>query len=130
MPESGMRRAALTYLLLVALILGFRTRLGTRTFAATDENSGVIEGTVRYENGNPADGATVYASPMGRPMAAIIPQATTDETGHFAISHLWWGKYAVAAEKLDEDYPDMSKQFYSDGEFETVFLSARHAQRM
>jgi hypothetical protein len=126
-PELGMRRAARTSLLLVALILAFRTRLGTRTFAAIDENSGVIEGTVRYENGNPANGATVYASPMGRPMAAIIPRAATDETGHFVIPHLQLGKYAVAAEKLDEDYPEMSKQFYSDGKFETVFLSSRHA---
>ena len=60
-------------------------------------------------------------------MIGIIPHATTDETGHFAIPHLQFGEYAVAAEKLDEDYPDMSKQFYSDGKFETVFLSARHA---
>jgi hypothetical protein len=122
-----MRRATLTSLLLGALVLGFCTRQGTRTFAAADENSGVIEGTVRYENGNAAKGVTVYAPPVGRPMAGIIPQTVTDESGHFAITHLWLGKYAVAAEKLDEDYPDMSKQFYSNGKFETVFLSTEHA---
>jgi hypothetical protein len=126
-PELGMRGAALTSLVLVALIVGFRTRLDITTSAAADDTSGVIEGTVRYENGNPANSATVYASPMGRPMAAIIPHAATDETGHFAILHLQLGKYAVAAEKLDEDYPDMSKQFYSDGNFESVLLFARHA---
>jgi len=60
-------------------------------------------------------------------MTGIIPHAATDETGHFAIPQLQLGKYAVAVEKLDADYPDMSKQFYSDGKFETVFLSARHA---
>jgi Carboxypeptidase regulatory-like domain len=122
-----MRRAARISLSLATLVLGFCTRLGIRTFAAADENSGVLEGTVRYENGNPANGATVYASPMDRPMVAIIPHAATDETGHFAIPHLQLGKYAVAAEKLDEDYPEMSEQFYSDGKLETVFLSARHA---
>ncbi len=126
-PELGMRRAALTSLVLVALIVGCRTRLGITTSAAADDTSGVIEGTVRYENGNPANGATVYASPMGRPMGAIVPHAATDETGHFAIPHLQLGKYAVAAEKLDEDYPDMSKQFYSDGKFATVLLSPGHA---
>jgi hypothetical protein len=122
-----MRRTALTSLLLAAVVLGFCTRVGTRTFAAADENSGVMEGAVRYKNGNPANGATVYASPMDRPMTGIIPHAATGETGHFAIPQLQLGKYAVAAEKLDEDDPDMSKQFYSDGKFETVFLSARHA---
>jgi len=65
---------------------------------------------------------------MGRPMTGIIPHAATDEIGHFAIRHLPLGKYAVAAEKLDEDYPDMSKRFYSDDKFETVFLSSGHAE--
>lgn len=126
-PELSMRCTASTSLLLVAVVVGFCARLGTGTYAAPDENGGVIEGTVRYENGNPANGATVYASPMDRPMQGIIPHAATDETGHFAISHLRLGKYAVSAEKLDEDYAEMSKQFYSDGKVETVFLSSRHA---
>lgn len=33
----------------------------------------------------------------------------------------------MGAEKLDEDYPDMTSQFYSDGKFETVTLTARHS---
>jgi hypothetical protein len=95
--------------------------------ATTDADTGLIDGTVSYANGSPVNGATVYASPMGRPIIGIIPHATTDETGHFAIPYLWLGKYGVGAEKLDEDYPDMTSQFYSDGKFETVTLTARHS---
>ena len=40
--------------------------------------------------------------------------------------HSWFGKFAVAASKEDEDYPDMSDQFYSDGKFETITLSSGH----
>jgi hypothetical protein len=60
-------------------------------------------------------------------MAAIVPHATSDETGHFAIPHLWLRKYAVAAEKKGEDYPNMSMQFSSDGTFETIILISRHS---
>lgn len=61
-------------------------------------------------------------------MGAIIPHADSDETGYYAIriSRSWFGKFAVAAKKEDEDYPDMSRQFYSDGKFQTVNLSASH----
>ncbi len=61
-------------------------------------------------------------------MGAIIPHADTDETGYFAI-HIprsWFGKFAVAAKKEDEDYPDMGTQFYSDGKFKTITLTSDH----
>jgi hypothetical protein len=41
-------------------------------------------------------------------------------------THLRLGKYAVGAEKPDEDYADMTSQFYGNGEFETVVLTPRH----
>jgi hypothetical protein len=90
--------------------------------------TGLIDGTVVYEDGRPTKGATVSAYPLGRPMSTIIPQAETDETGYFRIDipSSWFGKFAVAAKKEDEDYPDMSKQFYSDGKFETITLTSGH----
>jgi hypothetical protein len=97
---------------------------GVLILAAADVGPGLIEGTVYYEDGSPAIGATVYSHPMDRAMAAIVPHAKTDEAGHFAILHLWLGKFAVGAEKVDEDYPNMTMQFYSDGKFETVVLSS------
>lgn len=96
--------------------------------AMAEERAGVIDGTVVYEDGKPAKGATVYAVPLGRPLLAIIPHDDTDEAGHFAI-HIhrsWFGRFAVAAKKEDEDYPDTSEQFYSDGKFDTVTLTSRH----
>ena len=96
--------------------------------AEPKDDRGLIDGIVTYEDRKPVKGATVYADPLGRPMGAIIPHADTDETGYFAI-HIprpWFGKFAVAAKKEDEDYPDMSKQFYSDGKFETITLTSGH----
>jgi hypothetical protein len=93
--------------------------------AGADENGGFITGTVHYGDGRVVSGATVYASPIGRPMEMIVPHAQTNEEGHFTISHLWLTKYAVEAAKTDEGYPDKSLQFYSDGKFETVILTPR-----
>ena len=125
---GSMGRAELTLLLFVAIFFTLCAQLaGVGVIPITVKNTGLINGTVSYENGSPVNSATVYASPMDRPSIGKIPHATTDETGHFAIPHLWLGKYAVGAEKLDEDYPDMTSQFYSDGKFETVTLTSLHS---
>lgn len=107
-------------LLAIALGLHYQPSASTRA----DENRGVIQGIVTYEDGAPVKDATVYAQPMGRMMMSIVPHATTDEDGHFVISHLWLGKYAVGGEKQDEGYANMTMQFYSDGKFETVVLTS------
>jgi len=97
--------------------------------ARPKDDRGLIDGIVTYEDKRPVKGATVYAVPLGRPMLAIIPHAVTDETGYYAIhiSRSWFGKFAVAAKKEDENFPDMSNQFYSDGNFQTATLSANHS---
>jgi hypothetical protein len=38
---------------------------------------------------------------------------------------LWFGKYAVGTEKLDENYLNVTNQFYGDGKFETLNLTTR-----
>ena len=113
----------------VVSLLGLPQLLAPPTVAARKkDDTGLIDGIVTYEDRKPVKGATVYAVPLGRGMGAIIPHADSDETGHYAIriSRSWFGKFAVVAKKEDEDYPDMSKQFYSDGKFQTVNLSANH----
>ncbi len=113
----------------MALVLSLSPGLQSgKPLAQTDVETGLIDGTVVYEDGIPTKGATVYAYPLGRPMATIIPQADTDEIGYFRIEipSSWFGKFAVAAKKEDEDYPDMSKQFYSDGKFQTITLTSGH----
>jgi hypothetical protein len=70
------------------------------------DNKGVIEGIVIDERRKPGADATVYAEPMGRPMAAVVPHAKTDGAGRFVI-HIdpsWFGKFAVGAERLDNEW--------------------------
>lgn len=120
-----MKRGKLASLLLASIFLGLSARQdGVWAPVDADVGPGLIEGTVRYEDGDPVNGATVHSKPIDRGMAAIVPQAKTDESGHFAIPHLWLGKFAVGAEKLEEDYPNMTMQFYNDGKFETAILSS------
>jgi hypothetical protein len=122
------RPALVAWLVVVAAFGSWAWQLSVSALAASKDGGGLIDGIVTYEDRKPAKGATVYAVPLGRPMAAIIPHADSDETGYFAI-HIprsWFGRFAVAAKKEDEDYPDMSNQFYSDGKFETITLSTGH----
>ena len=122
-----MSRPALTTLVLAVIALSSWLQQ-PRVDAAAEpkDEAGLIDGIVTYEDGNPVKGATVYAVPLGRPIGAIIPHGDSDETGQFAvrIPASWFGKFAVVAKKEDEDYPDMSQQFYSDGEFKTVTLTS------
>jgi hypothetical protein len=117
-------------LLASLLIFQFLTLFPLRVPAPKDEG-GLINGTVTYGDGEPVNGATVYAVPLGKALVAILPHANSDESGHFSIriARSWFGDFAVAAKKEDEDYPDMSQQFYSDGKFRTVTLSANHPSR-
>ncbi len=77
--------------LFVAAVLSSCARQPAVRVVAADEGPGLIEGTVIYEDGQPAKSATVSARPMDRGMAAKVPSADTDELGHFQIKHLWLG---------------------------------------
>ena len=94
--------------------------------AAADEDPGLIEGTVVYEDGRPTKRATVSAFPLDRGLAAKVPSADTDELGHFQIDHLWLGTFAVTAKKEDEGYPDMISEFYSESKIAPIILSLSH----
>jgi hypothetical protein len=106
--------------------MGSCARQQTVRVVAADEGPGLIEGTVMYEDGRPAKGATVSASPLDRALAAKVPSADTDELGHFRISHLWLGKFAVTAKKEDEGYPGTNSHFYSDNKIAPTILSLSH----
>jgi hypothetical protein len=53
--------------------------------AQKKDPTGLIYGIVTYRDRKPAKGVTVYATPLGRPIGAIIPHADSDETGYYAI---------------------------------------------
>jgi hypothetical protein len=117
---------SVTSLIAVVVLSSGAQQRNVKSDAQMDVDAGLIDGTVCYDDGKPVKGATVNAVPLGRPMSTLIPYAQTDDTGYFAI-HIprsWFGKVAVAAKKEDEDYPDMSMEFYNDGKFETVKLTS------
>ena len=112
--------------LFVAAVLSACARPAVVRVVQADEGPGLIEGNVIYEDGRPAQSATVSAFPLDRGLAAKVPSADTDELGHFQINHLWLGKFDVTAKKEDEGYPNTSSAFYGDGKVEAVTLMPDH----
>jgi hypothetical protein len=117
-----MSRIVASILLLAAAVLNSCARQNVSVTAA--DGPCEIEGTVIYENGRPANHATVWASSTDRVFVAKVPSADTDELGHFHVKHLWLGKFAVTARKEDEGYPDTSSNFYSDGKVDRTTLTS------
>lgn len=127
--NGPMDRGERSPLLFTAIIIFFCAfQAGGGHPATSKQGSPSIEGNVYYENGNPANGATVYVVPADRGFDLSFPRAKTDSTGHFVISHLWLGKFAIGAEKLDEGYPRMVDAFYNRFEFQTVTLTKRRPE--
>jgi hypothetical protein len=117
-----MSRIVAPILLLAAAVLSSCAR--QNVIVTRPDGPCEIEGTVIYEDGRPANHATVLAFPTDRGMAGKVPSAYTDELGHFHIKHLWLGKFAVTASKEDEGYPDTSNGFYSDGKVDRTTLTS------
>ena len=85
---------------------------------ASAQTTGAITGTVVDENNAPVAAAKVTADAFdGRPSGSLVRYVETDETGHFVIERLTWGKYRVFAKKESACYPDMSWSFYSNDLF-------------
>lgn len=117
-----MSRIVASILLLAAPVLSSCARQNVRVTAA--DGPCVIEGTVIYEDGRPANRAIVSALPTDRGMGAKVPSGATDDLGHFHIKHLWLGQFAVTAKKEDEGYPDTGSGFYSDGKADRTTLTS------
>jgi hypothetical protein len=125
--QNGMMNSRLRAIpLIVVAVLSSCARQPSVEVVAADEGPGLIEGIVVYEDGRPAQGASVSAFPLDRGLAAKVPAADTDGLGHFRISHLWLGEFAVTAKKEDEGYPDTSSGFYSDSKIAPIALSLSH----
>jgi hypothetical protein len=72
---------------------------------------GTITGTVLDESGNPVKGAIAYALNFDG-TSGLLPQGLTDQTGHFLIRRLSFGRYRVFASKKEEGYPPQDESFY------------------
>jgi hypothetical protein len=92
------------------------------------QDNGSVNGTVVDGSGTTVKGATVYAQPMDRPMASVVPQATTDRNGAFTISKLDYGRYSLSAAKPDEGYPELDFAFYTGfhAKLVVIELSVQH----
>ena len=118
-----MSRLVLVTSMVATLLSSCARRSGVTVVSA--EGPGRIEGAVIYEDGLPAKGATVSASPLDWGLAAKVPSTDTDEQGSFQINDLRLGRYEVTAKKEDEGYPDMQSYFYSDGKTDRIALTVR-----
>ena len=66
---------------------------------------GTIYGVVIGQNGLPAKGIGLTASPLGVPLATRLPQTKTNEAGEYRFENLpWWGRYTVYAEDEEAGY--------------------------
>lgn len=87
---------------------------------AADQATGSIEGTVVDARGNSVAGAWVSASGT-KPSAGRLPEARTDDRGHFTIHSLDWDEYGVQACKEEDDVP--CGVFFYRGETKQVRLT-------
>jgi hypothetical protein len=65
---------------------------------------GVISGTVIDQDGTPAKGLILNASPLGVALSMVLPRTKTDDTGAFRFEHLPLGRYTVFAEDEEQGY--------------------------
>jgi hypothetical protein len=72
----------------------------------TGPSYGVIYGSVIGQDGKPARGIALEASPLGVGLATRLPRTRTNDLGEYHFENIpWWGKYSVSAE---DDYAGYS----------------------
>jgi hypothetical protein len=84
--------------------------------------TGKISGSVVDQSGMPVKQMTVEAWPLGEGVMGGVPQALTDENGHFVIS-VWVGRFkdgtpyglrwSVYVYQERDYYPDLGSRFYA-----------------
>jgi len=82
--------------------------------SANNSHTGVIEGRVLNDNGQPVPDVTVFLIKVGE-LKSLFPTATSDHDGKFSIDNLSPGAYEVRGSKEAEGYPDSGSAFYSRG---------------
>ncbi|MGA8619379.1 MAG: hypothetical protein WB660_12795 [Candidatus Sulfotelmatobacter sp.] len=67
--------------------------------------NGVIYGIALGQDGQPAKGIGLTASPLGVGLATVLPHVKTNDAGEYRFPNIpWWGKYTVYAEDEDAGY--------------------------
>jgi hypothetical protein len=101
------------------------------TGVSIGQGNGSIHGIVLDDIGKPVKDATVYATPLDRPLASVIPCDISDEGGAYSISTLDYGRYSVSVAKPDEGYPESDMTFYTGfhARLNVVKLSAKNQSK-
>jgi hypothetical protein len=86
---------------------------------------GRITGTVINEEGDPIQGAQVWAQVADRPIIGALRFVESDANGKFEINRLEFETFHVFAKKEDDKYPDIGSSFYGESPSPTVTLSSQ-----
>lgn len=91
-------------------------------------NKGVIYGTVIFQDGTPAKGLILNASPLGVALAMALPWTKTSDAGAFRLEHLPLGRYTVFAEDEEQGYSSFSTGPAGPGNPPEVDLTTEHPE--
>jgi len=69
-----------------------------------DHAIGAIYGIAVGRDGKPARGIGLTATPLGVPLATVLPHAKTDQNGAYRFEHLHFGRYTVYADDDEAGY--------------------------
>ena len=90
--------------------------------------SGSIHGTVIGNDGTPAGGISLTASPLGVPLGTRLPTTRTDQSGNYRFERLDWSTYTVIADDADGGYSIFSTGFTGRANPPEVTLSPEHPE--
>jgi len=92
-------------------------------------NRGVIYGTVTDQDGTPARGLILNASPLGGGgLSMVLRWTKTDDTGAFRFERLPLGRYTVFAEDEAQGYSWLSTGSAGPGNVPEVELTSEHPE--
>jgi hypothetical protein len=91
--------------------------------------AGVIRGVVIVNDGSPAKGIRLTASPVGAALATRLPETRTDQGGNYRFDRLpWWSRYTVYADDPDAGYSLFSTGPAGPGEPPEVTISPQQPE--
>jgi hypothetical protein len=91
--------------------------------------AGVIYGAVIGNDGSPAKGMRLTASPLGVALATSLPETRTDQSGNYRFERIpWWGAYTVYADDPDAGYSVFSRGLAGLREPPEVIISPEHPE--
>jgi hypothetical protein len=91
--------------------------------------AGVIYGAVIGNDGSPARGMRLTASPLGVALATRLPETRTDQSGNYRFERIpWWGEYTVYADDPDAGYSVFSTGPAGPGAPPEVIISPEHPE--